>query len=255
MDNKNGTYIDNKIKVGGEFEDVFSHFYFAMNTQDEAVSKTLFPSYRTILVFSFGTEIVINTNRNERLYFDKYIILGPIKDAFEYILPKDSEIFVVNFKDDGFYRFFQNAFDARSLESLWSGLNEIGDSVERARFFLDFCRPCLKRRDTIAKQISNFETIKAIANKNNKTERAIQINHKKIFGYTSKEFNRYQRFLKAIRYVEQRLADGLALEWLDVVFECGYYDQSHMICDFRRYLGLSPSQYLKNQQNICNPLL
>lgn len=251
------TYVDAKIEVDDEFKDVFSHFYFVKNISDESITKTLFPSYQNILIFSFGREILIKTHNNEKLIFDKYLILGPIKDAFEYVLPKDSDIFVVNFKDDGFHRFFQNSFATyeNCFILLWDTLNEFKDSTQRVKKFLDFCRPYVKQRHHIAQQIANCEPIKAIAQKNHKTQRSIQINHKKIFGYSSKEIARYQRFLKAIRYTDQLLADGLSVDWLDVVFECGYYDQSHLIHDFKHYLGLSPTRYLKNQQNICNPRL
>lgn len=250
-----------RVEAKDEFCEVFSHFYFGKNTSENAISKILFPTYQTILVFSFGTKIALKQNKIEQFWLTKYLLLDTLKEALEYTLSPGSDIFVINFKDDGFHRFFKSSFNdvaeeyKACFDLLWDGLNNSKSDTCRINFFLDFCKPYFGQQSTITKQISKFETIKAIANKLNKTERAIQISHKRIFGYTSKEITRHQRFLKAIEYVQQSLDDSGCVDWLDVVFECGYYDQSHLIHDFKRYLGLSPTKYLKNIRTICNPLL
>jgi AraC-like DNA-binding protein len=43
------------------------------------------------------------------------------------------------------------------------------------------------------------------------------------------------------------------MDWFEVINECGYYDQSQLIHDFKHYINLSPAKYLKFQQDICNP--
>ena len=81
---------------------------------------------------------------------------------------------------------------------------------EKVDFILNFCKPYLKDRDSNFEPIANFsdEThsqnpIKAIAEETNKSERSIQLNYKKFFRYSSKDINRYHRFLKATELIQK----------------------------------------------------
>lgn len=59
-------------------------------------------------------------------------------------------------------------------------------------------------------------------------------------GYTPKVYARVQRFQRLIRRVHR----APEVDWADAALACGYYDQSHLIRDFRAFSGLSPSEYL-----------
>jgi len=43
-------------------------------------------------------------------------------------------------------------------------------------------------------------------------------------------------------------------DWFTIIDHLGYYDQSHLINDFKYYLNLSPTKYIKFQQDICDPV-
>lgn len=260
-----------KIAVPKDYEEIFSHFYFAENTAADTINKTLLPSYQTILIFNFGTPAFLYSNQKTEIEIDKCLVLGPIKQAFDYSLPKGSGILVANFKDDSFYNFFGNAaveghlhvnpddlLDENCFTSLWSQLNKIEGINKRVEYILEFCKPYLKKRNIIAEQLANFKNkslnpIKSVANLQNQTERNIQLNHKKHLGYTAKEINRYQRFLKAIELIQNAASTSSKMDWFEIINECGFYDQSQLIHDFKHYINLSPTKYLKFQQDICNP--
>jgi len=265
-------YIHSRIAVPADFEAVFSHFYFAKNNSENSVTHTLLPSYQTIMIFGFGVNALLHTKQDSQIQLDKCLVLGPIKKAFDYTLPPGSEILVANFKDDAFFRFFGNAsvaehlpmqpdelLDENCFTSLWYELNKTTDNLSRMNRILDFCRPYLRPRNAVAEQLANFQNehlnpIKSIAYENKQTERNIQHSHKKHLGYSAKELNRYQRFLKAIKMVQDIVShDGAKADWFDIVNECGYYDQSQLIHDFKHYLNLSPTKYIKFQQDICDP--
>ncbi|SDG37596.1 AraC family transcriptional regulator [Epilithonimonas hungarica] len=264
-------YDNFQIAVPKDYEEMFSHFYFAENTTDRIITKTLLPSYQTILIFSFGTPAFLCSNENTEIEVDRCMVLGPIKQAFNYSLPPGSGILVVNFKDDSFYNFFGNAEVAEHLPvdpddlleencftSLWTQLNKIKEINNRVEYILEFCKPYLKKRNIIVEQLANFndrnlDPIKSIANLQNQTERNIQLNHRKYLGYTAKEINRYQRFLKAVELIQRAASSSTKTDWFEVIDKCGYYDQSQLIHDFKHYLDLSPTKYLKFQQDICDP--
>jgi AraC-like DNA-binding protein len=259
-----------RIAVPLAFETVFSHFYFAENKTAFPVTKTLLPSFQTILVFNFGTKSSLRSEKNTILEIEKCIVLGPIKQAFDYTLEPNSEILVANFKEDAFYRFFGNALlthalpihpDALLAENcfsvLWEELNLLSDTKERVDYILEFCKPYLKEQNILTTLLVDFKDenlnlIKAIASQTNQSERNIQLNQKKFFGYTIKEINRYERFLKAVEVIEKDILNDSKTDWLSVVEQCGYYDQSQLIHDFKYYMNISPTKFLKFQNDICS---
>lgn len=59
-------------------------------------------------------------------------------------------------------------------------------------------------------------------------------------GVPPKALAQVLRFRRVLRSIEAQEVD-----WADTAAECGYYDQAHLIRDFRRYTGLTPGKYLK----------
>lgn len=271
MTNNNETYNSFRIAVPPDYESLFSHFYFAENQSNETLTKTLLPSYQTILLFNFGTKALLCTKQNTQIEIDKCFVLGTIRGAFDYSLPPQSKILVANFKDDSFYRFFGNTSLAEKLPinpddllnencftAMWFELNMIDNAKEQVNYILEFCKPYLREQNAIAERITNLKDqtlnpIKAIASETGQTIRNIQIHHKKHFGYSAKEINRYQRFIKAVEHIDKIASKTSKVDWFTIINKCGYYDQSQLIKDFKHYLNLSPTKYLKFQQEICNP--
>ncbi len=56
---------------------------------------------------------------------------------------------------------------------------------------------------------------------------------------------RFRRVIGALRTVEE-------VDWADIALECGYFDQSHFIHDFRSFAGVSPSAYLRHRTSSAN---
>jgi len=261
-------YVDYKIAVPERCREVFSHFYYLKNESDETVTKTLMPSYQTILIFNFGANVLLFSSSSQ-IGLSKCIVLGPIKRAFDYSLPPGAEMLVVGFKDDAFYRFFGHAavaehqpVDPDSLlmhdcfTDLWDKLAGLEGNTLRIAQIVQFAEPYLLGSNQIAQQLANFEglsasPIKAVASVNGQTERNVQLTQRKHFGYSAKAFSRYSRFLKAIELISKLLSNNNKVNWFEVIDACGYYDQSQLIRDFKYYTNLSPTKYLKFQKDIC----
>jgi AraC-like DNA-binding protein len=63
-------------------------------------------------------------------------------------------------------------------------------------------------------------------------------------GLSPKLFSRILRFERA-----RVLADQVKrLDWAQLASTCGYFDQSHLINDFKEFSGLSPTEYLRRHQ-------
>jgi AraC-like DNA-binding protein len=59
-------------------------------------------------------------------------------------------------------------------------------------------------------------------------------------GMAPKLFARVRRFHEAVRALHGRAQ----VDWADLAAALGYYDQAHLIAEFRQFCGMSPSAYL-----------
>jgi AraC-like DNA-binding protein len=63
---------------------------------------------------------------------------------------------------------------------------------------------------------------------------------KEVVGLTPKRLARTYRFAEAVRGIDA----AAPVDWLDVAWRAGYYDQAHFGNDFRAFTGLTPTGYL-----------
>ncbi|MPZ48027.1 MAG: helix-turn-helix domain-containing protein [Dehalococcoidia bacterium] len=59
-------------------------------------------------------------------------------------------------------------------------------------------------------------------------------------GLTPKTIARIIRFNR----VTHLMMEGGPRTWLDIAYDCGYYDQAHLIHDFKQFAGLTPGEFL-----------
>ena len=269
MNPSNQQYQSFSKAVPTEYTEIFSHFYVAVNGTDEAIHRTFIPSFQTILIFNFGVAPTMRSHDGTEVGIETCMLAGPVRRAFDYTLPSGAEILVVNFRDDAFYRFFGQVL-ATGLEpvpadsimgdncftNLWQQLNALKSTEDRIDLILKFTAPYIRNRELIPSMLlhhsgSAADPVKTVAGEIGQTPRNIQLQHRKIFGYSNKELTRYQRFLKAVEMVPQVVTRNGKADWFEVIEQCGYYDQSHLIADFQHYLALSPSKFLAFQEQIC----
>jgi len=67
-------------------------------------------------------------------------------------------------------------------------------------------------------------------------------------GLTPKRFHRLYRFRKVVEAVQRRTM----VDWADIALSLGYFDQAHLIHDFREFSGLTPAQYLALRTPFIN---
>lgn len=58
-------------------------------------------------------------------------------------------------------------------------------------------------------------------------------------------------FCRVLRFQQARMLAGRTAkpDWAQVAVDCGYFDQSHLIRDFRQFAGMSPSDYLRRRSD------
>ncbi|PTX15079.1 helix-turn-helix protein [Pontibacter mucosus] len=82
-------------------------------------------------------------------------------------------------------------------------------------------------------------SISKLAERNSISIRQLERNFKTHVGITPKEYSNIVRFQNALAAIK---SPDMKRSLLDIAFEYGYYDHSHLTNEIKRNTGLSPSQ-------------
>jgi AraC-like DNA-binding protein len=136
--------------------------------------------------------------------------------------------------------------EARSLESsLSDGRSDIdGQAKLLDRFLLDRLAidPAYALFSEVKTEVETSggrKTIEALSRGAAISPRNLDRLFQRLLGFSPKSFARIIRFQKALRILMEDAASTLA----EVSAECGYFDQSHFVKDFRRFTGGVPHGY------------
>jgi AraC-like DNA-binding protein len=97
----------------------------------------------------------------------------------------------------------------------------------------------LRARELAACQIREHGNvpIRELAAKAGISERQLEREFSHFVGLTPKLCSSILRFQRVFTAMERDAG------WVDVALACGYYDQSHLIADFRRFSGRTPAAF------------
>lgn len=78
--------------------------------------------------------------------------------------------------------------------------------------------------------------------------RQLERKFRECIGITPKQLCRSLRFKKVFEWLARYPAE----QWACLALACGYYDQSHMINDFKRFTGASPAAFFERAPGVDN---
>jgi|WetSurMetagenome_2_1015567.scaffolds.fasta_scaffold31399_2 AraC-like DNA-binding protein len=185
-------------------------------------------------------------------------------------LPRMFNVVSIVFKPEGFYRIFKipssevyNGFFAtdqvigEDIKLLQEQLEETQSFVEKKRAIDLFLTKQLIKNENknckiqtgfnIAAYIQNNEgnmRMKQIMSEFRVTERTLQRNVKAAFGLSPKELCKIARLNSLLDYISNQKA----VNWSDMVSKFGYYDQNHLISEFRGATDITPDVFMKNKE-------
>ena len=254
---------------------VFSHFYCVqLNQDDPALRQQLMPNYEMLLVFNFGPGASILLG-DATYHIGQTAVIGPLQKTLTYTLPSGAAIIVVNFTLNGFYRLLGVSMQQlkmgdvynpdvllnnSSFRDLWNQLASMPTLQERLQVISNYVLTFAASSDVAAQSLletipyfneSTTDPVKAVAQTNQVSPRSVQQHFQTYLGYSAKELVRFLRFKKVLTYLYQ--GPDQSVDWLGLVLTFGYYDHSHLIKDFKYFLGITPRQFLKQlaQGGVC----
>ena len=80
-------------------------------------------------------------------------------------------------------------------------------------------------------------SVRELARQGGISERQVEREFNDVVGLAPKMFSRILRFQRVFQAFEQNA------KWVDVALECGYYDQPHLIADFRQFAATTPTTF------------
>jgi AraC-like DNA-binding protein len=89
--------------------------------------------------------------------------------------------------------------------------------------------------------------INALANNFGIGRRRLEKNFARYVGISPKSLARIIRFQEIFHLVK----DGTDFDWADAVFKCGYFDQAHLIKDFKAFCGRPPTAYFNDSHHLA----
>ena len=151
-------------------------------------------------------------------------------------------------------------------EQLAERLAEAGNIYERSGIFMDYYMESLRKKD-VKDTVHNIESyvrnriyeskgnvsIRELADETGYSECYIRRVFGEVHGISPKVFEKIVRFQNMLSTMEKESAEGIkqsaalrqTTSLQEIALESGYYDQSHMIKDFKNYTGVTPEVYQK----------
>jgi len=133
----------------------------------------------------------------------------------------------------------------RETYSLRAGLAAL-DGVLRA-----FAERSFAGDDPVAHAVLEMERsgglvrIRGLADRLSWSSRQLQRRFRDAVGISPKLFCRMQRFQRVFAAM-----DHLGSDWVNAAVDCGYYDQAHLIRDYREFSGKTPTSLLEREMDL-----
>lgn len=262
--------INGQVYEAPDFlQEVLSHFYHLSAPPDATtVVKHLSPNYDMLLLFNLGPCIHISFHKAApAIPIVHTAVIGPLKKMLNYEVLPGTDVIIINFTLNGFYRLFglsmqtftgEEVINPDSLVSgspfavLWQQLLDLTDPLARIQLLTTWIASRIQDNEPASKPLldslryfedATIQPVKAIAADTQLSERTIQLRFQKYTGYTPKEMLRFLRFKEVVYHMVEQ--EGEKVDLFDLVATYGYHDQSHLIKDFQHFAGTTPLQFKK----------
>jgi len=226
----------------------------------------ILPDGTISIIFSIGSHIGISDSNGDTKKLSDNLIVGTHKKYYVINAKKGTHIVGIKFKQGGAFNFFklpmmQFSNKIVNLTDVLNGETEklrgklIGakndeairkvldyyflikvDMLEEAYNVVDFAINEVKAEG----KPTSIKDVCETANISNK--HLISLFNQKV-GLSPKLIQRINKFIKVIDLMQKQSS----VNWSEIAYECQYYDQAHLINDFKSFSGLSPKKYFDNE--------
>lgn len=238
-----------KVKPCKELEP-FIHFYWELKGNEvESQWERVFPDGCAGVLTNLGNTCLTDSG-SVSMEFGKTYVVGAMNSFKDSFIDNDTHLLGVCLKPAIFANFYsyasQNELTNHTIEFEKSNSFNVDKTLANPfnyfdYFFSDRIKSKSNQLQSVVNdihstngQISVFE----LSKRNFTTVRQLERNFKKYIGLSPKEYSNIIRFQNALSIIKNSNQNR---SLLDIAFECGYYDHSHLTNEIKRNTGLSPS--------------
>lgn len=229
----------------------FIHFYWELKGHKLGKQcERVFPDGCAGIVMNLGGSCLTD-NGSVSMEFGKTYAVGAMTSFKDSFIDSDTYLLGVCFKPATFTNFFeyasQDILSNDTIEFEKSNSFKIDKILHNPFDYLNhFFSDRIKNKNNPLQPVINdiYSTngqisVYDLSKRHFTTVRQLERSFKKYIGISPKEYSniiRFQNALSTIRNSDKNRS------LLDIAFECGYYDHSHLTNDIKRHTGMAPSQ-------------
>jgi AraC-like DNA-binding protein len=246
---------------------VESIIYFERHaTETGEFAQTCMPSHECFLSFENNTDFKVKSDHSKEYFLmHETSIISPQLNK-TYLSGTYMQSLTVKFKNNGFYRMFKipivqlknSCFNAKDvLDKDFSVVNEIILNTENVLEKVNIVQNFLLKKLQNVSHFSSFNyaveqsVLYNNINVNQLAENAcigvrqLQRKFMEHFGLSPKHYLKLARFSNSYR-IKIKYPH---LNWGEIALRCGYYDQMHLIHDFKSIASINPNQFFKDLES------
>lgn len=251
-------------------------FYWTLEVPFDIKNKKqqIVPDGCIEMTFNFGDRIKRYTSENDFILQPNATLIGQRTKSF-YILPIGNvDTFAICFYPIGFGNFtkttleklvdketpIEKLFGQEKANELEKQIIQAIDTQQRIDIIETFLLKELNLRNTISNIVKStvdslmktkgMTPINIILKDNISKRRQLERNFKKQIGISPKQLGKAIRFQASL----QLLLNKKSLSLTNIAYESEYFDQSHFIKDFKDFVGVTPKDFLDNENMLLSSL-
>jgi AraC-like DNA-binding protein len=228
----------------------YIHFYWELKGHEvERQRERVFPDGCAGIVMNLG-DTCLTDNGSTIMEFGKTYVVGAMTSFKDSFIDNHTHLVGVCLKPATFANFYsytsQNDLTNDTIEFEKANSFNVDKTLENSfRYFDCFYSERIKTKTNQLQSVINDIhstngqiSIYELSKRNFTTVRQLERNFKKLIGLSPKEYSSIIRFQNAMNKIKD---SNQKQSLLDIAFECGYYDHSHLTNEIKRKTGLSPS--------------
>lgn len=226
-------------------------YWTATGDADAVKTEKILPDGCIDIIFNLGPDCYAESNtfvmNSSRAY-----LIGTMTRFKETIMQPETRLLGIRFKPAAFMLFYEYSSLERLTDTTVEFDKELApDFNTTLRYsiqYLDhfFLKKLSKPGRTVLPIIEGIReakgllTVKTLAEKHFTTTRQLERAFNRQLGISPKEFINLVRYQTTFQQIKNNSTQKSLLQ---IAFECGYYDHSHLTNEMKRYTGTAPAQW------------
>jgi AraC-like DNA-binding protein len=248
------------------------HYLFLKSEGESIRNLRLFTDGNTGVVFTFYNNIISNFKNHELPeYLPNSFVYGQLSEFKDIYLHGETRLIIVVFQPWGINQLLGIPADklrdyiiptedlfGRKGTDLQEKLSEQKNILDKLSLLNDFFIEIIKIKTfnenliiqasiRLIVQFKGLVSVSQLVRYTGYTQRHIERKFSESIGLNPKMFCNIVKLHSFLKYMKEKPASDIIT---GVAYEAGYFDQSHLVKEFRKYTGMTPREYVKNTTKL-----